>query len=51
MIDLFEELFMRTFNLHLTPLTPYEPAAALSGDAALLESLEATEFNRTGGQA
>jgi DNA recombination-dependent growth factor C len=51
MVDLFEEMFVRTFNLHLTPLTPYELATSLSGDATLLEDLEATEFNRAGGQA
>ncbi|MDR1946864.1 MAG: recombination-associated protein RdgC [Desulfovibrio sp.] len=51
MLDLFEELFVRTFNLHLTPLTPFELAASLSGDSTLLEGLEATEFNRTGKHA
>jgi DNA recombination-dependent growth factor C len=51
MVDLFEEMFVRTFNLHLTPLTPFETAALLSGDTTLLESLEATEFNRAGRQA
>jgi DNA recombination-dependent growth factor C len=46
MTDLFEEFFVRTFNLHLTPLTPFELAASLSGDTTLLEGLEETEFNR-----
>jgi hypothetical protein len=44
MRDLFEELFVSTFDLHITPLTPYELAASLLSDPAPLESLEPTRF-------
>ncbi|MDR3176603.1 MAG: recombination-associated protein RdgC [Desulfovibrio sp.] len=44
MLDLFEELFIRTFNLHITSLAPFELASSLSGDAARLEELESTSF-------
>ncbi|MDR1489679.1 MAG: recombination-associated protein RdgC [Desulfovibrio sp.] len=44
MLDLFEELFIRTFNLRITSLTPFELACSLSGDAARLEELEITSF-------
>ncbi|MDR2162079.1 MAG: recombination-associated protein RdgC [Desulfovibrio sp.] len=44
MRDMFEELFVRTFDLHLTSLTPYELAAGLLPDAVPLELLEPTRF-------
>lgn len=49
MLDLFEELFIRTFELHLVPLSPYELAAAqLQGGASSLQlqldTLEPTQF-------
>jgi DNA recombination-dependent growth factor C len=44
MIDLFQECFTRTFNLHLEPLGPYELAAKLLKDAAPLDTLEPTQF-------
>ena len=47
MLDLFEELFINTFGLHLVPLTPLELAAGLLGDGQRLEELEPTQFIRT----
>jgi hypothetical protein len=44
MRDLFEELFVRTFDLHIAPLTPYELGAALLPDPAPLDILEPTRF-------
>ena len=48
MLDLFEELFIRTFELHLVPLSPYELAVArLHDDTSLqlrLDTLEPTQF-------
>jgi hypothetical protein len=44
MRDLFEEIFVRTFDLHIAPLTPYELAAALLPDPAPLDILEPTRF-------
>lgn len=43
MLDIFEELFIRTFELHLVPMSPYE-LALRSADAGSLDSLEATQF-------
>ncbi len=44
MLDMFQDLFTRTFELHLEPYTPYEAAARILGDAARLDSLEPTNF-------
>jgi hypothetical protein len=44
MRDLFEELFVRTFDLHIIPLTPYELAATLLPDPTPLDILEPTRF-------
>ncbi|MDR2076560.1 MAG: recombination-associated protein RdgC [Desulfovibrio sp.] len=44
MRDLFEELFVRTFDLHLSPLTPHELALTLLSDPAPLDILEPTHF-------
>ena len=47
MLDLFEDLFIRTFELHLVPLSPYELAVARTQDNALhlrLDALEPTQF-------
>ena len=44
MLDLFQELFVRTFELHLEPYTPYEAAAQILGNTALLDTLEPTYF-------
>lgn len=44
MLDLFEELFVRTFELHLAPLSPYELGTVLLKDAGPLDSLEPTTF-------
>lgn len=44
MLELFEELFIRTFELHLVPLTPYELAASQLPDPAPLDILEPTQF-------
>ena len=49
MLDLFEDLFIRTFDLHLVPLSPYELAVARMQDSpsALLlqlDTLEPTQF-------
>jgi DNA recombination-dependent growth factor C len=50
MLDLFEELFTRTFNLHITPLSPFELASSLSGEPELLEGLEASSFETPAGK-
>lgn len=44
MLDMFQELFIRTFELHIEPYTPYEAAAQIIGDAAPLDRLEPTNF-------
>lgn len=46
MIDLFMELFLNTFELHLEQLTPYNLASSLLDDAELaaLDDLQATQF-------
>lgn len=46
MIDLFSEYFIRTFDLHLEPLTPYNLAVSLLGEeaASALDHLEPTIF-------
>ena len=44
MLDLFEELFVKTFELHIIPLTPYELAAAQLKDSMRLDTLEPTQF-------
>ncbi len=46
MLDLFQEYFTLSFNLHLEPLTPYGLAAHLLGEAeqAKLDALEPTKF-------
>lgn len=43
-LDLFEELFIRTFELHIVPLSPYELAAVELKDAMRLDTLEPTQF-------
>lgn len=44
MLDLFEELFVRTFELHIVPLSPYELAAVHLKDTLRLDTLEPTQF-------
>ena len=48
MLDLFEELFIRTFELHIVPLSPYELAVARMRDnnalQLQLDTLEPTQF-------
>lgn len=46
MIDLFMEEFLKTFELHLEQLTPYNLAAAMLDEDSLirLDQLEATQF-------
>lgn len=46
MIDMFLEEFLKTFGLHLEPLTPYNLAASLLDEESLirLDQLEATQF-------
>lgn len=44
MLDTFEDIFVRTFELHIVPLSPYELATAQINDAAALETLEPTQF-------
>ena len=44
MLDMFQELFTNSFDLHLEPASPYELAATLLGDAAPLDTLEPTQF-------
>lgn len=46
LIELFTELFIRTFDLNIEPLTPYTLAASMLDEAALarLDTLEATRF-------
>lgn len=44
MLDLFEELFVRTFELHIAPLSPYELAVGVLGDSLRLDILEPTLF-------
>jgi hypothetical protein len=43
-LDLFEEVFIRTFELHIVPLSPYELAAALVTETRQLDALEPTQF-------
>ncbi|MDL2285161.1 hypothetical protein LJB93_00275 [Desulfovibrio sp. OttesenSCG-928-F07] len=47
-LELFEELFVLSFNLHLEQLTPYGLAASLFSETELekLEMLEATSFRK-----
>ncbi len=44
MLDMFEEIFVRTFDLHLVPLTPYELAVTQIKDPTPLDTLEPTPF-------
>ncbi len=46
MLELFQEHFTKSFDLHLEPLTPYGLAAAILGEDKLarLDGLEATRF-------
>lgn len=44
MLDAFEDIFVRTFELHLAPLSPYELAVSLLGDNQRLDTLEPTQF-------
>ena len=46
MIELFMEEFLKTFDLHLEQLTPYNLAASLLDEDSLirLDQLEATQF-------
>jgi hypothetical protein len=49
MLDLFEDLFIRTFELHLVPLSPYELAVVRMQDSTSsmllqLDTLEPTQF-------
>ena len=44
MLDMFEELFIRTFDLHLVPLSPYELAVSQLQDPTPLDTLEPTQF-------
>ena len=44
MLDTFEELFVRTFELHIAPMSPYELAAFLLKDSLRLDTLEPTQF-------
>lgn len=44
MLDLFDEIFVRTFDLHLIPLTPYELAVAGIPDSTPLDTLDPTRF-------
>ncbi|MDR0339731.1 MAG: recombination-associated protein RdgC [Desulfovibrio sp.] len=43
-LDLFEECFVKTFELHIVPQSPYELAQRLVKDGAALDALEATQF-------
>lgn len=44
MLDLFEELFIKTFELHIAPLTPYELATVQFNDNPRLDAIEPTQF-------
>ena len=44
MLDLFEALFVKTFELHIVPLSPYELAAFQLKDSLRLDTLEPTQF-------
>ncbi len=44
MLDTFEDLFVRTFELHLVPLSPYELAVNTVKDSLRLDTLEPTQF-------
>ena len=44
MIDMFQEYFTLSFNLHLEPLAPYELAAKILNDTTSLDTLEPTQF-------
>lgn len=44
MLDAFEDIFVRTFELHLAPLSPFELAVSLLGDNQRLDTLEPTQF-------
>jgi len=44
MLDLFEELFVKTFELHIVPLSPYELAAFHLKDSLRLDTVEPTQF-------
>lgn len=46
MIDLFQELFLQTFDLHLEPLTPYSLASHMLDESLVnvLDSIEPTIF-------
>lgn len=44
MLDTFEDIFVRTFELHIVPLSPYELAATMVKDSLRLDTLEPTQF-------
>ena len=44
MIELFQEHFTHSFDLHLEPLTPYELALSLSSEPSSLDTLEPTQL-------
>ena len=44
MLDTFEDIFVRTFELHLIPFSPFELAVSLFGDNPRLDTLEPTQF-------
>lgn len=44
MLDLFEELFVKTFELHIVPMSPYELAMFRLKDNPRLDTLEPTQF-------
>lgn len=46
MLDLFQEYFLNTFDLHLEQLTPYNLATAILGETQIgeLDSIQATQF-------
>ena len=44
MLDTFEDIFVRTFELHIVPLSPYELAVSTIKDTLRLDTLEPTQF-------
>lgn len=44
MLDTFEDIFVRTFELHIVPLSPYELALTIVKDNPRLDTLEPTQF-------
>ncbi|MDL2317301.1 recombination-associated protein RdgC [Desulfovibrio sp. OttesenSCG-928-A18] len=44
MLDAFEDLFVRSFELHIAPLSPYELALTKVKDPLSLETIEPTQF-------